>query len=108
MAKFELMGKWVSFTHKICKVRMPTNAKDYKVTHPKVSYHGTGMIIGRRWLQDGNVYEEVETGEYGSVLGRWQAWTSSGKPTIPVYLVVENDRKNPIWIDPDGMELLEV
>ena len=104
---WEMMGKWIKYTHVVTKYREP-GKWNYKVTHPFEECSGTGMIIGRRWLKDGHVSEEIETGEYGTVLDRWQKWTPDDNPSILVYVVVKNDRSNPIWVSPDGIDELEV
>ena len=103
-----MMGRWIKYTHIVQKWRDPPTGKNYEVTHPIEECPGSGMVIGRRWLQDGHVYEEVELGEYGTILGRWQQWLPNGNPAIPVWLVVKNDRSNPIWVAPDGIDELEV
>jgi hypothetical protein len=105
---WEMMGKWIKYTHIVVKCRNYKPDPNFKVTHPAQECPGTGMIIGRRWLKDGHVSEEIETGEYGTVLDRWQKWTPDDNPSIPVYVIVKNDRSNPIWVSPDGIDELEV
>ena len=101
-----MMGKWVIYTHVVEKQRgKPDRRGYYLVTHPAIEQPGTGMIIGRRWLQDGRVSHESETGEYGGVLGEWSEWTPRKGAVVPVYVVVKNDRSNPIWVSLDGIEV---
>ena len=101
---WELLGKWVHYTHEVMKdIELLSGGVNYTLTHKSIPRPGIGMIIGRRWLPSGTAYQESDD-NFGS--STWMAFSSSGE-TTPCYLVVKDDRTNPVRVDPSGVVLLE-
>lgn len=93
---WNMMGKWIRYKSRVYK-----DNSGKRVEHYKIPAGGTAMVIGRRWLPNGHIDEELEG--YDQVT-RW--FTPDKKPT-PVYLVVKNDREKPFWVSPDGVETID-
>ena len=102
---WELLGKWVHYTHEIEKVGTPPYGKNYVISHDSTLKPGIGMVIGRRWLPNGRVSEEYYHEDGFAIGTSWQTFNQEGAPT-PCYLVVKDDRSKPIWVDPSGVVLL--
>lgn len=115
-----VFGKEVEFKYRVYKDSTITEIRgthprslppSTKTTHEKVFSPGTGLLIGERWLPDGETEWDEEIGEYGTRLsGPYPIWEQTG--TTHVFLVVKNGRENPFYVDPEtttiyGMPVLK-
>lgn len=91
----DLMGQWVDFNQYLSRRRVPIGNREVRCTwKPVKTSPRRGMIVGRRWLQNGVVlvgYDHYDP----------NVWTH--EETVPCLLVVENDRTNPIHIPYEGV-----
>ena len=112
----DLLGKWVDFKYSVFK-DVVLGKKDYygkyatTTTHEKSLNAGRGILIGERWLPNGNTEWEHETDEFGGNRASYPCFYQDG--TTHVFMVVVDARTNPFYVDPatttlDGKLLMDV
>jgi hypothetical protein len=87
-----LMGRRVAFSHRYTRRTIGKRREWVKCDH-----EASGMIIGRRWIKNG----EIDIHGYCDETG--EDWIEDYRyfvptETIPCLLVVTNDRSNPIYV----------
>jgi hypothetical protein len=92
-----LMGQQVKITKRLLRSSGSVGNGNVRVQWRSMSTNDTGMVIGRRWLANGDItrpyYDEP------------RQFTRTG--TVPCVAVVRNSRENPIYVPFDGFEVNE-
>jgi hypothetical protein len=91
----DLMGKWVTITKRLNRSSGSIGSGNVRVKWYSMGTDGAGMIIGRRWLSNGDITQPYADEP--------RIFTRTG--TVPCIVVVRSDRENPIYVPLDGFEV---